>query len=159
MAPDQPDPLGTIGGTGNIILLGNGSGGQNNLTGFINFTGTVSNQGTSSGASTISGNIGSNVTSIVQNSASSQLNISATGAFTGAISANAGTISFPNANSIPNGANLYVNNGSTILRKKTGNNNSNFTGTVNINSGTYADSNGNGYEFALRWKWCGEHGR
>ena len=132
---------GTIGGTGNIILLGNGAGGQNNLTGYLNITGTVTNQGTSSGASTISGNIGANVTSIIQNSASSQLNISATGAFTGAIVANAGTIGFANANSIPNGAKLSVNNGATI---NTGNNNSNFTGTVNINSGTYQEVNGNG---------------
>ena len=95
LATGATGPL-TIGNTNDIsITLSGGVTGTNHLTiqndsataaartiAFtlqpVNNAGTVTNQGTSTGTVTISGGIGSNVTSIIENSATSALTISTT---------------------------------------------------------------------------------
>src|SRR5204863_7728367 len=71
---------GTFTNTGNITLNANGAG--TIALSAVNNTGTITNSGTGSGATTISGVIGTNVLGVVENSATSQLNLSGANTFT-----------------------------------------------------------------------------
>jgi len=82
---------GTIGGSGNLTLKTNNNG-PVTLANNVNNTGTISNSGTGSNASVISGNIGTNVTDIVQNSTGSGLTLSGSNTFSGNIYIKAGTL-------------------------------------------------------------------
>ncbi|WP_425618761.1 RHS repeat-associated core domain-containing protein [Anatilimnocola sp. NA78] len=72
----------TISGTGNVT--GKANGGNITLATSVNHTGSLINAGTGSGSLLNSAGIGSNVTSLVQNSASSAMN------FTGTLTVNSG---------------------------------------------------------------------
>ncbi len=82
---------GSIGGSGNLTLASNNSGillsGTN-----VNNVGSISNSGTGAGTTTISGAIGTNVTSVTQNSTSSLLFLSGTNTYTGPTNVQAGTL-------------------------------------------------------------------
>ena len=85
---------GGITGTGNVILNNNGLA-ANTITmstSAINHTGSLTLQGTATGNTTISANIGSNVTGVTQNSATSRLVLSGTNTYTGATTVSAGTL-------------------------------------------------------------------
>ena len=85
---------GGITGTGNVLL--NNLGLDDNTitmsTGAVNHTGSLTLQGTATGDTTISANIGSNVTSVTQNSATSRLILSGANTYTGATTVSAGTL-------------------------------------------------------------------
>ncbi len=66
---------GGITGTGNLSVQANSTGGITLSTGAINHNGTLTNEGTGTGTFTISSLVGSNVTSLVQNSTTSRLSI------------------------------------------------------------------------------------
>ena len=85
---------GGISGTGNVLLNNDGLA-ANTITiatNAVNHTGTLTLQGTATGNTTISANIGSNVTSVTQNSATSRLILSGTNTYTGATTVSAGTL-------------------------------------------------------------------
>ena len=85
---------GGITGTGNVILNNNGLA-ANTITmstSAINHTGSLTLQGSATGDTTISANIGSNVTGVTQNSATSRLVLSGTNTYTGATTVSAGTL-------------------------------------------------------------------
>ena len=66
---------GGITGTGNLSVQANSTGGITLSGGAINHTGTLTNEGTGTGTLTISSFVGSNVTSLVQNSTTSRMSI------------------------------------------------------------------------------------
>ncbi|HEX4086673.1 MAG TPA: autotransporter-associated beta strand repeat-containing protein [Chthoniobacteraceae bacterium] len=89
---------GGVTGTGNIIFLGNTNGG-NGITesGSIGAVGTISNLGTSTVGVIISGNIGSNISGITENSPSgSALTLSGSNTFTGPLTIDAGAVNIGN---------------------------------------------------------------
>jgi fibronectin-binding autotransporter adhesin len=81
-------------GTGNVVLdnLGLAANTLTFNTGAINHTGSLTLQGTATGDTAINANIGSNVTSVTQNSATSRLLLAGTNSYTGATNVNAGTL-------------------------------------------------------------------
>ena len=89
--------------TGNITLNANAAG-TIALSGAVNNTGTVTNSGIGSGATTISGTISPNVTGVVQNSATSALNLTiAEPYFTGGVTDMAGVVTPTTATSLGTG--------------------------------------------------------
>ena len=85
---------GGITGTGNVVFNNNGLA-ANTITmstSAINHTGSLTLQGSATGDTTISANIGSNVTGVTQNSATSRLVLSGTNTYTGATNVNAGVL-------------------------------------------------------------------
>ncbi|MDH4445967.1 MAG: autotransporter-associated beta strand repeat-containing protein [Akkermansiaceae bacterium] len=85
---------GGITGTGNVLLNNYGLA-ANTLaitTNAINNVGSLTLQGTATGDTIISANIGSNVTSVTQNSATSRLILSGANTYTGATTVSAGTL-------------------------------------------------------------------
>ncbi len=112
---------GGITGTGNLIISNNATTGTITLaTGLVNQTGSITNSGLATGHTTISAPIGSNVTGIIQKSATSNMTLSnANIAFTGGITVNAGTLNLtggattaptPNALTVDGGATLNLAN-------------------------------------------------
>jgi fibronectin-binding autotransporter adhesin len=85
---------GGITGTGNVVLnnLGLAANTITMSTSAINHTGSLTLQGSATGVTTISANIGSNVTGVTQNSATSRLVLSGTNTYTGATNVNAGVL-------------------------------------------------------------------
>jgi filamentous hemagglutinin family protein len=84
---------GGITGTGNLALNSTGTGAVTLSTAGVNNVGTISNTGTGTGATAISAVIGSNVTGVVQNSATSQLTLSGANTYSGGTTIKAGTVS------------------------------------------------------------------
>jgi fibronectin-binding autotransporter adhesin len=82
---------GSITGNGNLFFDDNGSGGST-VSGGVNNVGTITNSGTGAGNTALSGVIGTNVTSIIQNSATSTLTLSGANTFTGTVQVLAGTL-------------------------------------------------------------------
>jgi len=85
---------GGITGTGNVVFNNNGLA-ANTITmstSAINHTGSLTLQGSATGDTTISANIGSNVTGVTQNSATSRLVLSGTNTYTGGTNVNAGIL-------------------------------------------------------------------
>jgi autotransporter-associated beta strand protein len=85
---------GAIDGAFNLTINNRAAGGMtlSNTVGGVNNTGTISNVGIGAGTTLISGNIGSNVTDVIQNSATSGLTLSGTNTFTGGVDLMAGTL-------------------------------------------------------------------
>ncbi len=90
----------TFTGTQPLTFNANAAGGITVSGANLNFTGSLTNSGTGAGTTTISSNIGANVTSITQNSATSNLVLSGTSAYTGSITISAGVVAFQNAASM-----------------------------------------------------------
>jgi autotransporter-associated beta strand protein len=85
---------GGITGTGNVVLnnIGLAANAITMSTGAINHTGSLTLQGSATGDTTISSVIGSNVTGVTQNSATSRLVLSGANTYTGATNVNSGTL-------------------------------------------------------------------
>ena len=95
---------GAISGTGNLILQSDNGSGSNivlsSATNTVNNTGSITNNGTAGGTSTISEVIGSSVTNVIENSATSALTINGNNganAFTGSLEIEAGTVNLENS--------------------------------------------------------------
>jgi len=73
---------GNVGGAGDLALRANAAGGIV-LSGLVNQSGALSNNGTGTGTTTISGVIGTNVTGVTQDSATSKLILAGTNTYTG----------------------------------------------------------------------------
>ncbi|MBU3577884.1 autotransporter-associated beta strand repeat-containing protein, partial [Polynucleobacter sp. UK-Kesae-W10] len=132
---------GGVTGTGNLVLNNNTT--TNNAltisTASVNNVGTITNSGTGTGATLISGGVGSNVTRIIQNSATSALSIATT-----ALTVNSsGTTLTDTAGS------LTVSGGVTGTGNLVLNNNSNTANgitlsTTNVNNTGTITNSGNG---------------
>ncbi|HNX68287.1 MAG TPA: autotransporter domain-containing protein [Candidatus Omnitrophota bacterium] len=81
-----------VAGTGNLTLKNNSNLASGVTLGAVNNTGTVTNSGTSTGTSAVTGVIGTNVTGVVQNSATSALVLSGTNLYTGTTTVTAGIL-------------------------------------------------------------------
>ena len=104
--------LGNITGTGNLSFAI-----SNTLTpvvGSINNTGTITNAPGGTTTLALSGAIGSNVTGVTQNSATSQLTLSGTNTYTGATTISDGTLSVGAATNLGAGAANLVFDGGTL---------------------------------------------
>ena len=131
---------GGITGTGNIIIANTGTTGVITLTTTeINHAGSITNSGFATATTTISADIGANVTSIIQNSATSALTLSGANiAFTGALVVSSGTLNLtggattgptPNALTVAGGGTLnLVNTVGQIFDLG--------AGTINLGAGT-----------------------
>ena len=107
---------GGISGNGNLAL-NNNSNTNGNITIFgadVNNVGTVTNSGTGTGKSLISANIGSNVTGVTENSATSGLTLSGTGTYNGPTLVNAGTLTVGVNNALSSSSAVTVASGATL---------------------------------------------
>ena len=111
----------SIDGTGNLELKNNSSGTislASTTAGAFNFTGSITNSGTGTGGVNIGGSstgnalIGSNVTSITQNSTTSALTVFGGNSFTGGVNVLAGTANLHNSN-VSGGASGSITLGDT----------------------------------------------
>jgi len=143
---------GNISGSGSVTFNANSNGNFTISAVSINHSGSLTNSGTGGGTTTISGNLGSNVTNVVQNSATSALVLSGTNAnsatiislgtlvFTGGSLSNSPvTVASATTNDVE--ANIAIvglkdvsGSGGIVL-----NNNNNSTNTLTlVGSGTYS---------------------
>jgi autotransporter-associated beta strand protein len=105
--------------TGNLTFNANSTGAFTVSAASINHAGTITNSGTSTGATTISGAIGSNVTGLTQNSATSKLILTAANSsFIGDTSLTSGTLQLQNTNSLQSSV-LNMNGGSVAFGTST----------------------------------------
>ena len=97
-------------GTGNLLITSTvASAGAVNLSGGVNMTGTLTNQSTlATGLVTVSGVIGSNVTGVVQNSASSRMTLNAANLYAGPTTIRSGTLSLGAAGSFANSQTITI---------------------------------------------------
>jgi autotransporter-associated beta strand protein len=111
---------GGVTGTGNLLLnnLGLAANTITIATTTVNHTGTITLQGTATGNTTISADIGSNVTGITQNSATSLMILSGANTYPGNLTVNAGVVRLSNAPD-PLNANT-ANDASTVTIASTG---------------------------------------
>ena len=89
---------GGITGTGNLLLdnLGLAANTTSITTAAVNHTGSITVQGSATGDTLISASIGSNVTGITQNSATSRLDLSGANTYAGNLTVNAGIVRISN---------------------------------------------------------------
>jgi autotransporter-associated beta strand protein len=100
-----------ITGTGDLTLKNNSSNSSSYITlatAAVNNTGSITNSGNGSGSVTISSVIGTNVTGITQNSATSALNLSGVNTYTGATTISAGTLTISSTGQL--GSGTYAGN-------------------------------------------------
>jgi len=83
---------GGVTGSGNIIINNNGSVAAGFSVGSVNNIGTITNSGSGSGYGFLFGVIGTNVTGVIQNSATSALTLSGVNTMTGTLTNSAGTL-------------------------------------------------------------------
>ena len=107
---------GGITGTGNVILnnIGLAANTITISTGAVNHTGSLTLQGAATGDTTINSVIGTNVTSVTQNSATSRLVLTGNNTFAGG--STLGTGSVPNAGSVAIGHNNALGTGAITLK-------------------------------------------
>jgi autotransporter-associated beta strand protein len=93
---------GAIGGAFDLTINNRAAGGTtlSNTAGGINNGGTISNVGSGSGTTLISGRIGTNVTGVTQNSATSQLTLSGANTYTGPTAINGGILNVGSAETV-----------------------------------------------------------
>ncbi len=106
-----------ISGTGNLILNTSGSSAftiSNAAGNTINTVGAVSHTGSGSGTVTIAAPIGTNVTSLTQNSATSNLILSGANTYTGETNVTAGTLILASGGSISDSSEVNINAGATF---------------------------------------------
>ena len=111
-----------LSGAGNITLASNGVGGIK-LLGNNNFTGSLTNAGTGTGTLTVTGSLGSSVTTVTQNSATSPLVLSSNNAFNGLIVKTGTVTGSSNA--------AFGVGGITLGDSDGGNNNATLIGNIN----------------------------
>jgi len=89
---------GGITGTGNLLLnnLGLAANTISITTATVNHSGSITVQGSATGVTLISASIGSNVTGITQNSATSRLDLSGANTYAGNLTVNAGVVRISN---------------------------------------------------------------
>jgi len=146
---------GGITGFGNVTVKTTNTGKTRFATTSINNTGTLTNAGTSSGAAQIDVAVGANVTGVVQNSSTSQMNLNAANTnFAGSVTVSAGTLAATNTTALNSNNAVAVASGATFsLQAATltiaGLNDSTTAGTVSTTgvntltlggSGTYSFS-------------------
>src|SRR5204862_3567225 len=92
---------GGVSGTGNLVLNNNSAtaNGVQVTTAVLNNVGTVTNSGSGTGNVTISSVIGTNVTKVIENSATSTLTLSGANAYAGGSTIMAGTLIGSTSNS------------------------------------------------------------
>ena len=107
---------GGITGTGNVILnnIGLAANTITISTGTVNHTGSLTLQGTATGDTTISSVIGTNVTSVTQNSSTSRLVLTGNNTYTGG--STLGTTTVPNAGIVAIGHDSALGTGAIILK-------------------------------------------
>jgi autotransporter-associated beta strand protein len=95
---------GGITGTGNLLLnnLGLAANTISITTATVNHSGSITVQGSATGVTLISASIGSNVTGITQNSATSRLDLSGANTYAGNLTVNAGIVRISNNSNIGN---------------------------------------------------------
>jgi autotransporter-associated beta strand protein len=98
---------GGITGTGNLTLNSAGAGVITLSTAGVNNFGTITNSGAGSAANVISAPIGSNVTGVIQNSATSSLSLNGVNSLT-VVTIDAGTLSGNNASAFGAGTNTIA---------------------------------------------------
>jgi autotransporter-associated beta strand protein len=102
---------GGITGNNSFTILNNG--GNDTLTfstGSINNVGAITHTGTGTGVTTINSVIGTNVTGVTQNSATSKMVLTGTNTYTGDTTVSAGILAV-DGDAIPNTGNLVINGG------------------------------------------------
>ncbi len=128
-----------VGGTGNLVLKNNTAidGGISLLTQNITNMGWVVNSGSGSGSTLITAVIGSNVTRVIQSSATSWLVLSGANTYGGVTAIDNGTLQASNATGSATGTGaVNVNNGGTLAGDGT------ISGTVtNYDGGTISPGN------------------
>ncbi|MEI6033272.1 MAG: autotransporter-associated beta strand repeat-containing protein [Verrucomicrobiae bacterium] len=133
---------GGISGTGNLTLnTNNNTNGISVATTTINNAGTVTNSGTGTVATTISAVIGTNVTGLAQNSATSQLALSATNTYTGGTLITAGSLVLSGTGSINSTSGVSVATGATFTNSSSVGYNKGLTlaeGATLSGTGTFA---------------------
>jgi fibronectin-binding autotransporter adhesin len=102
---------GGVGGAGNLILDNDSSiaSGITLSTTSVNNTGSIINQGTGSGSTLIGAVIGTNVTGVTENSATSGLTLSGANTYSGATTINAGTLALTGAAGAINSSSVTIN--------------------------------------------------
>ena len=106
---------GNVAGSGNLTFNVNNNNTLTVSAASINHSGNLTNSGAGIGATTISGNLGGNVASVVQNSATSALKLlGANSAYTNNVFVNAGTLTLSSATSLT-AANLVTVSAGGIL--------------------------------------------
>jgi len=122
---------GGVTGTANLTLQEGGasSGGITLSTNSVNPTGSITNMGSGSGETTISAVIGTNVTGVTENSATSTLLLTGTNLYTGATTVTTGTLQIGNGStgSISNSSASTVSHGTLAFDEANG---ASYTGTI-----------------------------
>jgi fibronectin-binding autotransporter adhesin len=124
---------GNIIGTGNIVAQSIGTNGTTNnvLSGTINNVGTITNNGTGAGSLIISGNLGANVTNVIETSTNTTSNLVLTGnnsLYTGTLTNLGGNINISSATAWGN-YNIVIDAGTTFINAASA---SAGTGTITI---------------------------
>lgn len=128
-----------VSGTGNVTVT-NSSTGSVALTGTINNTGSITNNGAGSSATTISGNLGANVTSLTQNSATSSLVLSGDNtSYTNAATVSSGLLKLGSNTALVNSA-VSVNAATAVALDLNGTTNTNAKTLTLQGTGIVADT-------------------
>jgi autotransporter-associated beta strand protein len=109
---------GPVSGTNNLTIENQANGSENNdkltfTTGAINNAGTITHIGDGSGDLTISAVIGSNVTGVIQNSATSRMVLTGANTYGGDTVVSAGTLSV-DGGAIPDSGKLVIHSGGQV---------------------------------------------
>jgi len=102
-------------GFGNVTVKTTGTGRTRLATASINNTGTLTNAGTGTGVAQIDAVVGANVTGVVQNSSTSQMNLNAANtSFAGNVTVSAGTLGVQNTTALNSNNTVAVASGATL---------------------------------------------
>lgn len=113
---------GGVGGTGNLTLKTQSTGGITISTVSANHDGLITNSGSGSGGASITTPLGPQVDGVVQNSATSSLTLNAANTYTGPTQITAGTLILGSSGSVNNSSGVQVSAGATfdIVAKTSG---------------------------------------
>jgi uncharacterized repeat protein (TIGR02543 family) len=101
---------GPVSGNNSLTLESQGGDDKLTIAGALNNAGTITHTGTGSGDLTVSSVIGTNVTGVIQNSATSRLLLTGTNTYTGDTVVSAGILAV-NGNALPNSGKLAIDGG------------------------------------------------
>jgi autotransporter-associated beta strand protein len=131
---------GGVTGGFNLTINGSGAGGFTFSTGSVNNGGSITNSGTGTGTTTISSVIGSNVTTVTENSSTSKLTLSGVNQYTGGTTVTAGTLELSGSGTLGSTTGTLTVNGGTLDLNTT----SQTVGALNGGSGGTITSSGAG---------------